>query len=124
MEWTDEDQMQAKKDGWKIVKNGHSPFTVVKNTEWTMFETDEEALNHVTNMAVGGGSHLHFKALQCINCFGEKQPLGLVPKSIWMKLRLKDIKEAGKRYQSVGKEIPKEWIEEAGELALKLGDWE
>lgn len=124
MEWTDEDQMQAKKDGWKIAKNGHSPFSIVKNTEWTTFETDEEALNHVTNLAIGGGSHLHFKALRCINYFGEKPPLGLVPKSIWMRLRLKDIQEAVTRYKKAKKEIPKEWLEEAGELALKLENWE
>lgn len=131
-EWTAEDQEKALSQGWGIFQNMDTKILEIqKNDEHALFsedvaffETDEEALNHVTNMAVGGGSHLHFKALQCIKYFGEKPPLGLVPKSIWMRLRLKDIQEAVTRYKKAKKEIPKEWLEEAGELALKLENWE
>lgn len=127
-EWTAEDQENALSQGWGIFQNMDSKaLEIQKNDESALFsedvpffETDEEALNHVTNLAIGGGSHLHFKALQCINYFGEKPPLGLTPKATWMKIRLKDIKEAAKRHEAAGKEIPKEWLEEAGELALKL----
>ena len=89
MEWTDEDQMLAKKDGWMIQKNlGRDGFEIVKNPASSVFMSDEDAKYHVITLAIEGGSALHNKAL------------------------------------NIGKEIPKEWIEEAGELALKLEDWE
>lgn len=124
MEWTDNDHQTAKNGGWMIQKNsGRDGFSIVKNPTSTAFRNDEEAEYHVIKLAIVGGSALHNKALNIIGFFDKKPPLGLTPKSIWLKLRLKDIKEAAKRYESVGKEIPKEWLEEAGELALKLEDW-
>jgi len=53
-----------------------------------------------------------------------KPPLGLVPKMFYNdmcdKERFKDIKESVNRFFDHNKEIPKEWIEEYNELALKL----
>jgi hypothetical protein len=47
----------------------------------------------------------------------KKPPLGLRPKWIVDELRLKEIKEAIKRYISEGMEIPIEWVTEYNELA-------
>ena len=129
--WSIDDRICARDEGWRL--NNHPNKDVVVIIESTgenrMFDDDEDALIYVRNMAEKG-SNLHLKAMSIIGEEVEafkgvavEPPLGLTPKSIWMKLRLKDIKEAAKRYESVGKEIPKEWIEEAGELALKLEDW-
>lgn len=143
-EWTAEDQENALSQGWGIFQNMDSKaLEIQKNDEFTnelvqCFESDEEALKYVQIKAEKGrgfyrramkiiGKPLpfaNFETFLAESAANIAPPIGLMPKSIWMKLRLKDIKEAVKRFESAGKEIPKEWIEEAGELALKLEDWE
>lgn len=151
--WTQENINFAESEGWRIVSlmpeesisemegwgvpRETKPFIESIGTN-RMFDDNEDALIYVRNMAEEG-RELYVRAMEIIGqplpfanfeTFMEKAastiepPIGLMPKAIWLKLRLKDIKEAAKRYESVGKEIPKEWIEEAGELALKLEDWE
>lgn len=46
----------------------------------------------------------------------EKPPLGTLPKYIWQKERLQDIKDAIKRYEDAKKPIPAEWVRELLEI--------
>ena len=130
IKWTNLAKELAKEEGWFIdfeVTENEDPFIRSIGTN-EMFDDSEDALIYVRNMAEHG-SELHINAMLIVNesftpNSNKKLLLGLTPKSIWMKLRLKDIKEAVNRYEEAGKEIPKEWLEEAGELALKLENWE
>lgn len=45
-----------------------------------------------------------------------KPPIGLMPQSVWVDLRIKDITDAMKRYLDAGKYIPVEWADELADL--------
>lgn len=41
-----------------------------------------------------------------------KPPLGIMPKSIWIELRVEALQQAIYRYTNAGLPVPPEWIEE------------
>ena len=45
-----------------------------------------------------------------------KSPLGIIPKNIWKKQRLGELRGAVERYLEANQRIPIEWIEEYNEL--------
>lgn len=49
----------------------------------------------------------------------EKPPIGLTPKWVWKKERLKEVRDAIARYYDAGLVIPVEWIIEYNELVAK-----
>jgi hypothetical protein len=50
----------------------------------------------------------------------EKPPLGLMPRKLWLEVRLVKVKEAITRFNEASKEIPLEWIEEYNHLVREL----
>lgn len=100
----------------EIQKNYTKILEIQRNDEYALiregvhfFETDEDAFYYVRTMALDKRP-LYIKAMEIIakpipfanfETFMEEAvaniapPIGLMPKPIWMKLRLKDIKEAG-----------------------------
>lgn len=45
-----------------------------------------------------------------------KPPLGVIPKKIWKKQRLEELRGAVERYLEANQRIPIEWIEEYNQL--------
>ena len=45
-----------------------------------------------------------------------KSPLGIIPKNIWKKQRLGELRGAVERYLEANQRIPIEWIEEYNQL--------
>jgi hypothetical protein len=45
-----------------------------------------------------------------------KPPLGIIPKNIWKKQRLGELRDAVERYLEANQRVPIEWIEEYNEL--------
>ena len=43
-------------------------------------------------------------------------PLGIIPKNMWKKQRLKELRDAIDRYLEANQRVPVEWIEEYNEL--------
>ncbi len=58
------------------------------------------------------------KILQGGNLMGRlvKSPLGIIPKNVWKKQRLGELRGAVERYLEANQRIPIEWIEEYNEL--------
>lgn len=49
-----------------------------------------------------------------------KPPLGIMPRKLWIEIRLKELSEAMYRYISVGSPIPEEWAQEYNQLLSEL----
>ena len=45
-----------------------------------------------------------------------KLPLGVIPKNMWKKQRLKELRDVVDRYLEANQRVPIEWIEEYNEL--------
>lgn len=45
-----------------------------------------------------------------------KSPLGIIPKNIWKKQRLRELRDAVERYLEANQIVPIEWIEEYNQL--------
>jgi len=45
-----------------------------------------------------------------------KPPLGIIPKDMWKKQRLRELRDAVDRYLEANQRVPIEWIEEYNEL--------
>lgn len=50
----------------------------------------------------------------------DKPPIGLIPKTIWLELRIKEIVEAMNRYIDVNKPVPTTWVEEYNTIVKDL----
>ena len=47
----------------------------------------------------------------------KKPPIGLMPRNIHRAKRFDDIIDATNRFKAAGLDVPKRWVDEAGELA-------
>lgn len=50
----------------------------------------------------------------------KKPPIGLIPRKLWLEVRLVDIKQAVERFNIAGKAIPVAWVEESELLKLEI----
>ena len=50
----------------------------------------------------------------------KKPPIGLIPRKLWLEVRLVDIKQAIDRYTEAGQDIPEAWREESELLKIEI----